>query len=131
MNTRHNVGVSDHLGEYSDGVQVSGPARWLITSGTPGLDADGRLPDDFAVEAENAWSNILAILEDAGFTIDDLVKVSATLVRAEDIPTYRAIRERVLGEARPALMLSVVDQTVRPDFRIEIEVIAAAEGTAV
>jgi 2-iminobutanoate/2-iminopropanoate deaminase len=131
MNTRHNVGVSEHIAKYSDGVQVSGPARWLITAGTPRLDVDDRLPEDFAAEAENACSNILTILQDAGFTIDDHVKVTTTLTRAEDIPTYRAIRERVLGEARPALTLLAVDQTIRPDFRVEVEVIAAADSAAV
>ena len=45
--------------------------------------------------------------------------------RAEDIPAYSKVRTRFLGEARPASMLLVIPQLVRPEFLVEVEIIAA------
>jgi hypothetical protein len=46
------VGISKHIGKYSDAVEVPRPVRWLLTSGTPGLTADGSLPETFELQAE-------------------------------------------------------------------------------
>ncbi len=99
--------------------------RWLFTAGTPGMDRAGQLPTDITAQAELAWGHILNLLEKAGMSVHDLVKITQYLVRAEDIPAYAKVRARVLGEARPASMLMVVAALPRPDFLIEIEAVAA------
>ena len=38
MNKVINVGVAAKLGKYSDAIQTNSVARWLYTSGTPGLN---------------------------------------------------------------------------------------------
>jgi Endoribonuclease L-PSP len=73
--TAHDIGVSEHLGYYSDAVEVAPNVRWLVTAGTPGFAPDGTLPADFAAQANNAWDNVKRLLEDAGFALSDLVKV--------------------------------------------------------
>ncbi len=125
MHIQRNVGVAARVGSYSDAVEVTAPARWLMTSGTPGLDAAGKLPEDFAAQATLAWENILHILKDADMGVGDIVKVTQTLVRRGDLEAYRPIRTRYLGDARPALMLSFVNELVWPAMLIELEVIAA------
>ena len=47
-------------------------------------------------------------------TVSDLVKVTHYLLTADDIPGYVKVRARFLGEARPASMLLVVPELVRP-----------------
>ena len=125
MNTRQDIGVARQIGSYSDGVETPQGARWLYTSGTPGLAADGTLPDDITGQAEIAWTHIVTLLERAGMTVHHLVKVTQYLTRPEDIPAYTKVRKRVLGDARPAFMLLVVPRLVRPEFLLEVEVIAA------
>ena len=120
-----NVGVAQRIGKYSDGMLVQPNMRWVFTSGTPGLRADGTCPADISEQAEWAWRNVLAILEEAGMGVQDLVKVTHTLTRAEDIPAYVAVRAKFLGDARPASMLLVVPALVRPEFLVEIEACAA------
>ena len=44
MNQKHDVGVARQIGAYSDAVEVPPNARWLYTSGTPGLALDGSCP---------------------------------------------------------------------------------------
>ena len=97
----------------------------MFTAGTPGMRPDGTVPDSIAEQAEWAWRNVLAILEEAGMGVADLVKVTHYLTRAEYIKPYVEVRSRFLGDARPASMLLVVPALVRPEFLVEVEAYAA------
>ena len=123
---QHDIGVARRIGTYSDAVEAPANARWLFTAGTPGLAADGTLPDDITGQAELAWQHITTMLEQAGMTLHDVVKVTQYLRRESDIAAYAKVRARVFGDARPASMLLVVPALVRPEFLLEIEVCAAA-----
>jgi enamine deaminase RidA (YjgF/YER057c/UK114 family) len=125
MNEKYNVGVSAKIGLYSDGVVIPPGARVLHTSGTPGIDGDGMLPEDFVGQATLAWENIHKILAGAGMGVEDIVKINQFLVRPEDMPAYREVRTRALGDARPASTLLFVPALVWPNMLIEVEVIAA------
>ena len=125
MNRMLNIGVAHKIGTYSDGVEVSGNVRWLLTAGTPGLLPDGTYPKGITAQAEQAWKNILAILAESGMGVKDLVKVTHYPVRDEDIKDYVAVRARYLGDARPASMLLVVPGLVKPEILVEIEAYAA------
>jgi enamine deaminase RidA (YjgF/YER057c/UK114 family) len=119
------IGVASQIGFYSDAIEVSPNLRWLLTSGTPGLETNGDLPNDTSGQAELAWKHVVTMLEQAGMTVADIVKVTQYLTRAEDISAYGKVRTRFLGEVRPASMLLVIPQLVRPEFLVEIEIIAA------
>ena len=123
--TIHDVGVARQIGRYSDAIESAAGLRWLHTSGTPGLSLAGELPADIEGQAEIAWTHILEMLKRADMTTADLVKVTHYLTRAQDIPGYVKVRSRFLGDVRPASMLLVVDQLVRPDMLVEVEAIAA------
>nr|WP_316640515.1 Rid family hydrolase [uncultured Roseateles sp.] len=125
MNPKHNIGVASQIGHYSDAVAIPANARWLLSSGTPGLGLDGQLPDGIAAQAEQAWQHIVSMLESAGMTVDDLVKTTHYLTRESDIAAYAQVRKRFMGTARPASMLAVIPALVRPGFLVEIEVVAA------
>lgn len=124
-NVRHNVGVASQIGSYSDAVEVPKNARWLFTSGTPGLAKNGDLPSDITGQAEIAWDHILSMLAAADMGVTDLVKVTHYLLKAEDIPDYVKVRTRFLGDVQPASMLLVGPELVRPEFLLEIEAYAA------
>ncbi len=119
------INVASQIGNYSDAIEVPPNARWLYTSGTPGLALDGHLPDDVTGQAEVAWAHIVNMLKQADMDVNDLVKVTHYLLRAEDIPTYVKVRMKFLGDARPASMLLIVPALVKPNFLLEVEAIAA------
>ena len=121
----HAVGVAKQIGAYSDAIEVAPNARWLVTAGTPGLALDGQLPSDLTGQAKLAWTHIVAMLNKAGMTVHDLVKVTHYLLRTEDIPAYVKVRSKYLGDARPASMLLIVPGLVKPDYLLEVEAIAA------
>jgi 2-iminobutanoate/2-iminopropanoate deaminase len=121
----HTIGVASQIGLYSDAVEAGPNLRWLVTSGTPGLPIGAALPNDITGQSELAWQHILRMLESADMTIADIVKVTQYLTRAENIEAYAKVRSRHLGDARPASMLLVIPQLVRPEFLVELEVTAA------
>jgi enamine deaminase RidA (YjgF/YER057c/UK114 family) len=122
---RIDVGVARRIGTYSDAIVVQPDARWLLSAGTPGMAADGTTPEGITAQAEQAWKNVVAMLDQAGMTVHDVVKVTHYLVREEDIKPYVAVRAKYLGDARPASMLLIVPALVRPEFLLEIEICAA------
>jgi 2-iminobutanoate/2-iminopropanoate deaminase len=121
----HNLGVARQIGAYSDAIEARPNQRWLLTSGTPGLSTTGDLPKDVSSQAERAWEHVVRMLERAGITVTEIVKVTQYLTRAEDIPAYGKVRRRFLGDVRPASMLLVILQLVRSEFLVEIEIVAA------
>jgi len=125
MIRHHDIGVARQIGSYSDAIEVPANMRWVMTSGTPGLGLDGTLPADITGQAELAWTHLICMLERADMAVGDLVKVTHYLVHAADIPAYVKVRARFLGTVRPASMLLVVPELVRPEFLLEIEACAA------
>jgi 2-iminobutanoate/2-iminopropanoate deaminase len=110
---------------YHQAVEVAPNARWLYISGQLGIGADGKLRDGTAAQAEQAWANILNLLTAAGMGAEDLVKVTTFLTNPADVGAVRAARERALGGVRPASTMLVVQALASPEYRIEIEAVAA------
>ena len=112
-------------GHYTHAIEVPPGARWLVVSGQVGVAPDGSTPEDIGGQTENCFRNIAAILADAGMSLADVVKITVFLTREDDIAGFRAARDRMIVEARPASTLVVVSQLVRPEWRVEIEALAA------
>ena len=112
-------------GRYTHAIEVPPGARWLVVSGQVGVAPDGSTPADIGGQTENCFRNISAILADAGMSLADVVKITVFLTDEDDIAGFRAARERMTGEALPASTLVVVSRLVRPEWRVEIEALAA------
>ncbi len=126
QHVKHDVGISKNLGKYSDAVETKAGLRWLYTAGTPGMTASGEAPAGIEAQTRLVWANLQQVLERAGMTLADLVKVTTSLTNAADIATYARVRAEILGDVRAAFMLQVVTQLVRPDLLVEVEIVAAA-----
>jgi enamine deaminase RidA (YjgF/YER057c/UK114 family) len=120
--------VAPPFSRYSHGVEAPANARWLHISGQVGVKPDGRVAEGTEAQMEQAWRNIFAILDAAGMTKRDLVKVTAFLtVDAADIGLFRRVRDRMLEGAAPATTGIFVAGLANPDWLVEIEAVAAAE----
>jgi enamine deaminase RidA (YjgF/YER057c/UK114 family) len=83
-----------------------------------------------AEQVRTAYAKIGAILEAAGLSYSDVVRI-VEYVRPEGIERYAeaaAIRAEVFGAAQPAVNTVPVKSLLRPDAFIEIEVTAGAAG---
>jgi 2-iminobutanoate/2-iminopropanoate deaminase len=126
MNRIHEpAGVAPPVGAYSHAIEVAAGARTLYISGQVGIRPDGRTASGFEAQAEAAWNNLLRILDAADMEAADLVKVTTFLVDPGDIPTLRAVRQRLVGNHRPASTLVVVSRLASPEYLVEIEATAA------
>jgi enamine deaminase RidA (YjgF/YER057c/UK114 family) len=110
---------------YSHGVEIAPNARWLYVAGQVGTKPDGTMAPDIEGQAEQTWLNVVAILEGGGMNIKNLVKVTSFLTRPQDVPAYAKVRDRFLGDMRPATTMIVVQALARPGWLIEVEAIAA------
>jgi enamine deaminase RidA (YjgF/YER057c/UK114 family) len=110
---------------YSHAVETTGNVRWLHCAGQVGVRPDGTIPETFEAQAEQAWSNVIAVLAAAGMDRDNLVKITHLLVRPSDVAAYRPVIAKFLGDARPASTMMILQALARPDYLIEVEAIAA------
>ena len=69
----------------------------LFISGIPGFDDEARLPDSFEAQFANVVTNIKRVLDEAGATFRDLVKVNVLLTRASDVATMNALYAAAFG----------------------------------
>lgn len=128
MAIRHNpAAVAPPFSAYSHAVEVASGARWLHVSGQVGVQRDGSVPAEPAAQMEQAWRNVLAVVNAAGMGPEDLVKVTAYLTRPEDIGLFREVRDTLLDGAQPASTLILVAGLAHADWLVEIEAVAAAE----
>ncbi len=117
--------IAPPLGSYSHAVEVPEGSKVLFISGQVGIDADGNVPADFASQADNAWANLISILEHNSMRMKDVVKVNHFVTDAANLPTYNEVRAKYLGEERPASTLLIVAGLARPDLLIEVEIVAS------
>lgn len=110
---------------YSHGVSVGSGARWLYVSGQVGVSRGGEVPEDPRQQIELAWSNLIAVLADAGMTAHDLVKVDGFITRQDMVPMFRELRERHFSGHAAATTLVVVAGLAEPHLKVEIQAVAA------
>jgi enamine deaminase RidA (YjgF/YER057c/UK114 family) len=98
----------------------------VFVSGIPGFDAGGALPDSFDAQFGNVIINLRRVLDQAGATFRDLVKVNVLLTRASDVAAMNAMYAGAFGPPPyPARTTSVVQALPDPKMLIEIEAVAS------
>src|ERR1700761_9294939 len=98
----------------------------LFISGIPGFDENGALPDGFEAQFGRVVANITRVLNEAGATFRDLVKVNVLLTRAADVATMNKLYAEAFGPAPyPARTTCVVQALPDPKMLIEIEGVAS------
>lgn len=118
-------GVHPPFARYSHAVEVPGGARTLFVSGQLGVAADGTVPADAEGQAELIFQAIGRILAEADMTMADIARLNAYVVDPADLPAYMAVRDRHVATPPPASTLLLVAGFTRPEFRLEVEVVAA------
>lgn len=123
--TRNPAGIYPSGDQYVHGLEVQAPSRWLFVSGTMGLAPDKTPADTVEAQLVLIWSNIRAILEEAGMTLDNVVRVTSYLRDASYRDANAAARVTALaGRLVPTTV--IVAETLVESWLVEIEVAAAA-----
>jgi 2-iminobutanoate/2-iminopropanoate deaminase len=106
---------------YSRAV-VAGP--WVFMSGTTGFDYKSMtIADNVVEQAEQCFRNVAGVLEQAGVSFADVVRITYLVTRREDFEPIWPVLQRCLGEVWPACTV-IVAQLLDPRMLIEVEVTA-------
>lgn len=106
---------------YSRAVVKGG---WCFVSGVTGYDyATMTIPEGIADQARNCFATIRAVLLEAGFAWDDIVRVQYTVTDAALVDDLVPVLGAALAEVRPAATM-VIAGLIRPEMKVEIEVTA-------
>ena len=112
---------------YTHVVEVSGPVKTIYISGQIAVDKDGNVvgANDMRAQAEQVFKNVEAALAAAGAKLTDVVKMNTFATDLTQIQAYRDVRTRYFGDVTPASTLVQVVHLARPEYLLEVEVIAA------
>jgi enamine deaminase RidA (YjgF/YER057c/UK114 family) len=110
---------------YSYAVKKAGTP--LFISGQVAIDRSGKLigPGDAAVQTEQVFQNLRTVVEAAGGTMQDIVKLTIYVTDAAYRPVIVAARQTHFPDGQyPASTYLVVSGLAVPELLVEIEAVA-------
>lgn len=111
---------------YSHAVRAG---HTLYVSGQVPRDVENRIVDgDVDAQVRQVFANLQAVLEAAGGSFRNVVKMTTYLTDREDFETWRRVRSEFVGEPYPASTLVVVEALSHPEYVVEIEVVAVLDA---
>ncbi|MGD1924756.1 MAG: RidA family protein [Paracoccaceae bacterium] len=121
-------GIRPPFASYSHGIEVPPGYRMAVLSGQLGVDVADRAPEDPRAQAKICFGNIDAILAEARMTRAHVVRINAYVTDRAHMTGYMAARDAWIEglDPPPASTLMIVAGFTRPEFKVEIEVLAAA-----
>ena len=98
--------------------------KWVFVSGTTGFNYDDMtIAGDIEVQMEQCFKNIVAVLDQAGSKLADVVRVTYILPDGEGFEKCRHVLQKYLGDVRPAATMFKAG-LFDPRMKIEIQVTA-------
>lgn len=109
------------IGPYSQAVKVG---NMVYTSGQLGINPEtGELAEDLTAQAHQVFKNLKAVLEEAGATMNHVVKTLVFLADMNDFLAVNDIYKEYFTDSYPARSAVEVARLPR-DAKLEIEAIA-------
>ena len=109
------------IGPYSQAVVANG---MVYTSGQIALTPDGvMLEDDVVVQTSQVLKNLQAVLEEAGSSMDKVIKTTIFIASMDDFATINGIYEEAFGSHKPARS-TVAVKTLPKNALVEIDAVA-------
>ncbi len=108
---------------YSQAIRAG---NMLFIAGQTAVDAKGNPVGigDPAAQAKQVFDNITALLEAAGATWDNVVKINSYVTDMRYSDAIREVRQRYLKEPFPASTSVQVVALARPQYLLEVEAVA-------
>ena len=110
------------IGPYSQAIEANG--MLFISGQIPVNPADSTVPEGITAQTEQVMKNIAAILDEAGYTFDNVVKTTCLL---SDIANFGAMNEVYATRfpSNPPARAAFAVRDLPKGVMVEIEVIAA------
>jgi 2-iminobutanoate/2-iminopropanoate deaminase len=122
------AGLPAPLSHYTDAVRFG---NILFVSGLTAHDAEGRLVGgtDTAKQTRQILMNLKLVLDAAGATMANVLKVTVFLTNIDDRAVINPVRQEFFGSARPASTLIEVSRLALPEMKVEIEAVVGLPAT--
>jgi enamine deaminase RidA (YjgF/YER057c/UK114 family) len=128
MVKRYNLeGVNNPQGRFSHVGEIGPNARLFHLAGQTGARPDGTVSQDFAEQARQVYRNLTTVLAGCGMDWQNVAKLTVFLTNPDDIPAWREAQKEALGAVVPASTLLIVSRLARPEYRLEVEAVAAKD----
>jgi reactive intermediate/imine deaminase len=116
------AGLAPPISHYCDAVRFG---DLLFISGLVGVDEAGKVvgEGDAARQTRQIFGNMKKVLDAAGASFADVLKVTVFMTNIDDRPAINPVRQEFFGAARPTSTLVEVRRLVRPDLLLEIEAV--------
>ena len=115
--------IAPPFARYAHGVATE---SIVLTSGQLPLSPDGTIPEGAEAQTALCFANIDAILSEGGTDKSRCLRINAYVTDRAHMAGYMAARDAWLADAGvlPASTLMIVTGFTRPEFLVEIEVMA-------
>lgn len=98
--------------------------NWVFVSGTTGYDYTAMtMPDGVEAQTRNTFATIKTVLEEAGASMADIVRVRYYVTKRADASAMMKVAGEVLGDIRPAATLVICD-LLEEEMLVEIDATA-------
>lgn len=118
--------IRQPFANYSHGMVIPAGHRLVFASGQLGITVDDHIPEDAGTQAELCFRAIGEILAAAEMGFGNLVRINAFVTDRAYLKSYMDARDRFVASPPPASTLVIVSGFARAEFKVEVEVIAAA-----
>ena len=101
----------------------------LYIAGQVAQDVDGNLvgKGDFETQVRQVCENLKSIMEEAGGTLQNIVKKTTFLTQYSYIEIYRRVRSEYFPEPCPPNTLLIIESLALPEYMIEVEAVAVLD----
>ena len=105
----------------------------VLVSGQAAVDDQGRVvgEGDFGAQARHAVGNLKRVLEAAGSSLEQVIKVTIFVTDMSHFPEVVELRREVFTPPYPADTICEVRALAYPELMFEIEAIALADGQTI
>jgi enamine deaminase RidA (YjgF/YER057c/UK114 family) len=112
---------------FSPTVQVG---ELLFVSGQVAQDNQGNTVGigDCEAQTRHVMSRLRTIVEAAGATMPDVVKITTFLTDVANYPAFSKVRSETFPSSPPASSTVIVAGLVRPEFLVEVEAVVHIPG---
>jgi 2-iminobutanoate/2-iminopropanoate deaminase len=113
-------------GHFSHATAIEAKGKLVFISGMTARHPDGSITGIGSIDAQTrqVCENLKAAVEEAGGTLDDIVRVDVYVRNMEHFEAIHKVRREYFTGIAPASTMVEVSKFVSPDYLIEINAIA-------
>jgi reactive intermediate/imine deaminase len=116
-------------GHFSQAIVTEARGRLVFLSGMTARRADGSIAGigDIEAQTRQVCENLKAAVEEAGGTLDDIVRVDVYVRNMEHFDAIHKVRREYFTAPAPASTMVEICKMTSPEYLIEINAIAVLE----